>query len=403
LFTDQRIAGFSQNTTPIDLLEQEKERSGREHQLKLLTSLFDYKAEIGEINELKKYLNEHKDSFNSESEQWINQLTEKITILQTTAEKFHIQLQKLFGGHEKSEIKSSLQKRVKAAATYFTSEQAQLIELIQRSPATTDSRIHAKEANETLKELFIRLSMKKHLLNGIGDQFDTERYYNQKKSFVAPVFSLNAYAGVAKQKTESPNPALYLQLRKLRDEICAKKDLPIYIVAGSTTLDELAKFLPQTLSELRKINGFGDAKIEKYGQQFLDVILEYCKANRLSSLIHEKTPKKERKQNSDKKKPDTKAETFNLYEQGKSLAEIAKERLLTIQTIEGHLAHYVRLGEIDIKRLVNEEKIKEIDNVAKAFEGNSITSLKEKLGNGISFGEIKLVLAWLDFKKDSSS
>ena len=205
---------------------------------------------------------------------------------------------------------------------------------------------------------------------------------------------------MAQQRTESPHPALHLQLRKLRDAICAKKDLPIYIVAGSRTIDEMAQYLPQTLAELRKISGFGDAKIEQYGQPFLDSIINYCKQNNLSSLIHEKSPKRERKQSSGEKKPkgDTKAESFNLFKQGMTVSEIAKARNLTIQTIEGHLSHYVSNGEINIEDLVSREKILLIEPAVKDFEGGAIAPIKEKLGNDIGFGEIRLVLAWQHYQ-----
>jgi ATP-dependent DNA helicase RecQ len=192
-------------------------------------------------------------------------------------------------------------------------------------------------------------------------------------------------------------------LRELRDTICSKKDLPIYIVAGSATLDEMARYIPQTLTELRKISGFGDAKIKQYGQQFLDLIIEYSSANHLSSLIHEKAPKREKKESGEKKqKIDTKAESFRLYKEGKMFEEIAKERKLTIQTIEGHLSHYVKSGDIKIRELINEEKIFLIEPIVKKNSEKNITQIKDLLGNKVSFGEIKLVLAWLEFQKNSS-
>ena len=151
-----------------------------------------------------------------------------------------------------------------------------------------------------------------------------------------------------------------------------------------------------------EISGFGDAKTEKYGQQFLDIIVEYCNEKSLSSLIHEKIPKRERKtaETEKKNKIDTKAESFRLYKEGKRVEEIAKERNLTQQTIEGHLAHYVSTGEIDISKLVSREKVVLIEPIAKAFSGKSLTPIKEKLGREISFGEIKLVIAWLGFKRN---
>jgi ATP-dependent DNA helicase RecQ len=167
----------------------------------------------------------------------------------------------------------------------------------------------------------------------------------------------------------------------------------------------MARYLPQTLSELRKISGFGDVKINKYGQQFLDIILEYCKERNLSTLIHEKSPKRERKtaRGEKKSKPDTKAETYRLYKEGKRVEEIAKERGFTQQTIEGHLAFYIFKGEIDIGELVSREKIILIEPELKKFSGGSITPIKDKLGRDVSFGEIKLVMAWLDSQKAQQS
>jgi ATP-dependent DNA helicase RecQ len=172
-------------------------------------------------------------------------------------------------------------------------------------------------------------------------------------------------------------------------------------VAGSRTLDELAHYLPQDMTELRQISGFGEAKIKMYGQQFLALVLEYCKDQKLPSLIHEKTPKRERKKANEKKsKVDTKSESFRLYKGGKSVEEIAIERKLTRQTIEGHLAYYVSRGEINIKELVSEEKYVSIEKVVKTFTGGSLTPFKEKLGSAISFGEIRLVIASLGLQND---
>ena len=156
------------------------------------------------------------------------------------------------------------------------------------------------------------------------------------------------------------------------------------------------------LFEIRKISGFGDAKTEKYGQQFLNIILEYCSEKNLSSLIHEKPSKKEKKAESGEKKNkvDTKAESFKLYKEGKRVDEIAKERNLTQQTIEGHLAYYISSGEINIDEFVSREKVLLIEPVAKTFSGGSLTPIKEKLGSLVSFGEIKLVVAWIEFQKN---
>ena len=404
-FTDERIVCFSQKNSSASVLEKELQESRKNYQLEILLSLFDYKIIVDDANELRKYLLEHKSSFNQESEKWIYGIINKANEIHVTAGKFQSQLNSLFLNEAQWESNTVLQERIKAGSAYFINEQDKLLELVLKSSVVTDSRIHAKEFNDGLKELFVQLSRNKHMLGGLVEKFDMETYHNRKKQFVLPAFTVNVYAGVSKQRVDSPHPLLHQQLRKMRDSICAKKDLPIYIVAGTATLDEMARYLPQTLAELRKISGFGDAKIEKYGQQFLDVVLNYCGEKNLSSLIHEKSPKRERKERSGEKKPkvDTKAESFRLYKEGKSVEKIAKERNFTVQTIEGHLAHYVQSGEIKISELVSREKIVLIEPAVKNFAGGSITPIKEKLGSNISFGEIRLVLAWVEFQKSLSS
>ena len=45
--------------------------------------------------------------------------------------------------------------------------------------------------------------------------------------------------------------------------------MPIYLIAGSATIDEMARFLPQSNEELLLITGFGKAKTDRFGKQFL--------------------------------------------------------------------------------------------------------------------------------------
>jgi ribonuclease D len=218
-----------------------------------------------------------------------------------------------------------------------------------------------------------------------------------------PSFNINAYAAASREFIDSPHPVLNQQLRRLRDSICAKRDLPVYYVVTGRTLDEMACYLPQTLDELEKISGFGKAKIEKYGSQFLDIITKYSLEQGLSSQIHNKSPKRQRKtgNNTLVKKSDTRAASFELFKTGKSVAEIAKQRGFAIQTIEGHLAYYVNQGAIHIEELVGTEKVLVIQEALKDYTGNAIAPIKAKLSSSISFGEIRLVIAWHQFQNNN--
>jgi hypothetical protein len=402
LFTDKRIIDFSKRCSTAEILKQELEMARNNYQLKIVLSVFDFSRILTESKEIQEYVLQHTSSFNPEIFLWFEELLKKVAVITETAEKFQTQLKFLFSQTGTPAKNPFLLNRINAAETYFLKELKTLIDLLKQSPAVTDSRLHAKEYNDCIKEIFTQLSLKKFLLEGFEGKLDVEAFHRRKKAFVSPQLSINAYAGAADQKINNPHPDLYQQLKKLRDRICSKKDLPVYIVAGSKTLDEMAAYLPQNIDELEQISGFGKAKLEAYGKQFLEIIQQYCDEHDLSSRIGEKVPKRKRKESTGTK-IDTKTETFHLYKNGKTIVEIAKERNLTPQTIEGHLAHYVQMGEIKVEELISGEKIGLIEPVIKEFHNDSLTAIKERLGGAVGYGEIRIVLASQEFQKNLSS
>ncbi len=89
---------------------------------------------------------------------------------------------------------------------------------------------------------------------------------------------------------------LFNQLKDIRRAIARKENMPAYIILSDATLVELATYLPASLSEVRKISGFGDVKLDRYGQAFLNEITVYCQNNHLTSRISAKVPKREKHQ-----------------------------------------------------------------------------------------------------------
>lgn len=404
LSADKRIVHFTRNVAPVDQLQEQLIEAKKAYQLKVFSSLFDFHKPLNNLRELHKYVLEHCTSFNDGVIPWLDDLINKLQSLQATAEKFRHQLTRLFALTPKAEDNIELHERLKTAANWFMNEIKGAVELLLTSPAVTDSSIHAKEYNEMLKEAFVQLTMQNFLLQGFSGKFNMENFHRRKKNFITPSFTVNAYAGASQKKLEVAHPALFSRLRKLRDTICARKNLPIYFVAGSRSLEEMTNYLPQTLDELEQVSGFGKAKAETYGDDFLSIIIEYCGENGLSSNISAKGRKKKRKESKEYKgqKVDTKAETLKLYQQGKTVSEIAKDRNFTVQTIEGHLAHFIEKGIVNVEELVSREKIVSIESIAKELPGGSLSQLKEKLGPSITFGEIRLVLAYLRYRKDES-
>ena len=61
-------------------------------------------------------------------------------------------------------------------------------------------------------------------------------------------------------------------LRKKRSELARLQGVPAYVIFHDKTLIEMAKRGPTNASTLRAISGVGDAKLERYGEAFLEVL-----------------------------------------------------------------------------------------------------------------------------------
>ena len=405
LRNDERIVQFSRQKTVAAQLSYALDESKKAYQSVVLKNLFELTTIIKAIEPFTKFIDEAIKDFNEETLVWTETLEERVKQLQEVAVKFQPQLQVLLDEKLMPEQNESLQKRIIAASKYFADQLQSLSQYLLSSVAVTDSKQKAMVYNLMLQEIHVAIAQKMQAMKGLEHGFNTEAFAIHKKKFTATNLKVNAYATANKTfKTDSVHPALYQQLKALRDKICAQKDMPVYLVASGATLDELTRYLPQTIQELGKISGFGKAKLESYGQQFLDIITAYSSQHRLTSLIHEKAPKKEKKEKDPaKEKVDTKLETYKLYQSGKNMAEIAAARNLSQATIEGHLAHYVEKGAISVEELVSKEKILLIGPLAKKMEGNAVNPLKQQLGNDVSYGEIKLVIASLEYLKNTNN
>jgi len=154
MISDERIVRFSETNSSKNILELELQRSKRSYQLKILLSLFDYKQIFEDAKEFNQYLFENRSSFNEGSEKWLDEFLNEIIKLEGTAEKFQNQLRSIFNREENADTNELLKERMNAGAGYFIKEQNKLSELLKGCPIVTDGRLHAKEVNETIKEIF---------------------------------------------------------------------------------------------------------------------------------------------------------------------------------------------------------------------------------------------------------
>jgi len=66
---------------------------------------------------------------------------------------------------------------------------------------------------------------------------------------------------------------VFERLREWRAGTAREQNVPAYVIFHDATLRQIATEKPSTLSRLSSINGVGEAKLAKYGQQILDVLI----------------------------------------------------------------------------------------------------------------------------------
>ena len=85
-----------------------------------------------------------------------------------------------------------------------------------------------------------------------------------------------AASGAAAAPTElsAADAEVFERLRAWRAAAAKEQGVPAYVIFHDATMRQIAAQSPSTLTELSTVNGVGDAKLVKYGQQILDLLGE---------------------------------------------------------------------------------------------------------------------------------
>ena len=195
--------------------------------------------------------------------------------------------------------------------------------------------------------------------------------------------------------------ALFERLRAVRKMMAEGQQVPPYIIFSDKTLHEMCRRFPLTLSDMRKISGVGDAKLERYGRDFIREIGRYLDEKPGMSVPGAEFGYSDRVGDTQKKKKgETIEETYELFKGGMSLYDIAKLRGLTTSTIALHLERLVMDGhDIDMDRIVDSARRLKIEECFLSRYLSSRTweldPVVEHFNGAINHEEARLVRALL--------
>jgi ATP-dependent DNA helicase RecQ len=243
-------------------------------------------------------------------------------------------------------------------------------------------------ARELIQLGYLKLDGDKYPVLKLNEKSKDVLLRNEKVSLTKPEEAPHIFKAEA---GEDYDRTLFEQLRVLRKTMADREGVPPYVIFHDTSLKEMSTQYPQSVSELLMISGMGERKLRRYGDAFLHEIVNYCKLHNIEPKPRIlKRPASLIKQ----QKTSTVQETLDLYKQRLTMHEIAKKRGLALSTISSHLEKLILDGEdISVDSLVDPEKQQRIAQTLKELGMQALSPVKEKLGDGYSYEEIRLVRA----------
>ena len=185
--------------------------------------------------------------------------------------------------------------------------------------------------------------------------------------------------------------SLFSLLRNKRKELADEAGVPPYVIFSDKTLVEMAGYFPQSRESLLNISGVGKVKHERYGNDFLAIIKDYCRSNKIDEKF--KAPMREK---------DDAGRRYvavgEAYNSGESLENLMARYGVTADTILNHLARFIQAGNplrsaedlISLSNLSPDQQMA----VFKAFDHMGPDMLKpvyDKLNGTVNYDELRIL------------
>lgn len=192
---------------------------------------------------------------------------------------------------------------------------------------------------------------------------------------------------IKEAKAKATKNSLFETLRKLRYEIAQEDEVPAYVIFSDAALRQMETLRPMSDEEFLAIDGVGKAKLEKYGSEFINAIIEFQKSKKTNTKA--------------KKESSTYKTTLELFEKGDTIEEIAAKRNLGLSTVISHLAKlYLDGVDIDVSQFISDEEVTLLQKAQIELENpNALKPYFDHFEEKMGYDKIRFGLAVLEKQK----
>lgn len=391
---DHKVNDFTRNVEENPAGITELGRAKVLFQQQLLAELFDFRPALRFLDRLSNKWEEHKEYLTGNLNEVIPGVqTALVNELMPVSGKFTGQLAQLTSLDADPEQNVQLQERLKKASEWYLQRlKKDVQDAFAGASFECDNREIRKEIHEIIEKLSVWVTVTTACLKQLSREFEISSFLAVKARATLEPVSLTGrkQGGVTQTATSSPHPALYSKLREWRKMKAEEEGVEPYRILSQKVVLQIIQDLPSNRDSLSHVSGIGKVKIKKYGKEILHLVVSYLIEN---GINYSDVPEKQKES---RKKGDSPRISLDMFKEGKSIQKIAGERGLAVSTIESHLASFVARGELGLDGLVERNKA---DRIARFFSQNRGASLKdarEALGESFTYGELKMVCAFLE-------
>lgn len=172
--------------------------------------------------------------------------------------------------------------------------------------------------------------------------------FENKKVRLAHI--IQEVAPVKTERAPRKRAELFDKLKSLRLKLAEEINKPAFVIFSDATLEDMEFRKPRTREEFSNVLGVGEAKLEKYADDFLKVINRHLDNLDNNLTTHERS--------------------YKMFSEEKlSPSEIAQTRGLSEDSVYGHFIKMREAGaEMDLYQFITSEEIQKIEMAKKALE-----------------------------------
>ncbi|HET8826196.1 MAG TPA: RecQ family ATP-dependent DNA helicase [Terriglobales bacterium] len=176
------------------------------------------------------------------------------------------------------------------------------------------------------------------------------------------------------------DPELLEYMREWRRRAAKDQGVAAFVVMHDTSLAEVCRIQPKSISELLTVSGFGARKAQTYGLKIIEVLKKFQAGARSSVRLEKMSRPAE--------------ETIRLLAQGKTFEEIAAVRGRQLGSVVSLVADLIEEGRLEFQPAwIDANKKNQIEAVCAKLGIERLHAIKAELLEQVTYEEIRIVVA----------